>query len=119
MPTHRICRLAELVPDTPRYARIDNIDVFVALHADRVYALQNRCGHAGAALNQGECTDGLIVCPPPMALYHLSDNSRLRKFGELLEGIETLPIRTFPVEIRDGDVFVSIPEISKLESAVG
>lgn len=123
-----LCQLSDLEPDQPRCYRVAGVDVFVVRHADRVFATQNRCGHAGAALNRGEYTDGLIVCPlhgagfrvedgsvewpaiipPPMALYSSSDNPRLRKFGELLETIETLPIRTFPVEIRGDEVLITI-----------
>ncbi len=127
-----LCPLAELDPDRPRRFRVENAgrftDIFVALHDTTVYALQNRCGHASAALHLGECTDGLIVCPlhgaafrldtgavewpaiipPPMGIYRFSDDPRLRKFGELLEAIETLPIQTYPVTIRDGNVYITL-----------
>jgi 3-phenylpropionate/trans-cinnamate dioxygenase ferredoxin subunit len=128
---HHACDAADLIADQPRCVRIENVDVMIVRHADQIYAMQNRCGHAGAALHRGDCTDGLIVCPlhgaafrlatgaiewpaiipPPMATYSHSDDPRLRKFGELLEAIETLPIRTFPVTVRDGAVYVTMPPL--------
>jgi len=124
----RLCSVNDLEHDQPRCYRVEGIDVFVVRHWDQIYAVQNRCGHAGAALNRGTYTDGLIVCPlhgaafrvadgsvewtaiipPPMAGYSSSDNARLREFGELLEAIETLPIRAYPVEVRDEDVLITL-----------
>ncbi len=126
--SYLLCSAADLAPDQPLCVRAAEVDVLVVRHADQIYALQNRCGHASAALHRGDCTDGLIVCPlhgagfrlatgavewpaiipPPMATYSHSDDPRLRKFGELLEAIETLPIRTFPVELRDGMVYATL-----------
>lgn len=124
----RVCSVTELDHDRPRCFRVNGVDVLLIRHWDQVYALENRCGHAGAALHRGTYTDGLIVCglhgaafrvesgavewtailPPPMADYRHSDNPRLREFGELLEGIETLPIRRFAVSIRDDEVLIAL-----------
>ncbi len=125
-----VCPLAELINDQPRCFRIENIDLLVVRHGDSVRAVQNRCGHAGAALHLGDYTDGLIVCPlhgaafqvesgavewtaiipPPMAEYIHSENARIRKFGELLQAIETLPLKTYPVTVKDEAVYVSFAQ---------
>jgi nitrite reductase/ring-hydroxylating ferredoxin subunit len=122
----RVCSVTDLDHDRPRCYRVAGVDVFVVRHWDKVYALENRCGHAGAALHRGVFTDGLIVCPlhgaafrvesgavewtailpPPMSEYAHSENPRLREFGELMEGVETLPIRRFAVEIVGDEVFI-------------
>ncbi len=124
----RVCNVEELAHDQPRCYRVENIDVFVVRHWDKLYALQNRCGHAGAPLHRGVFTDGLIVCPlhgaayrvdsgaiewpsilpPPMAEYSSSDNPRLRQFGELMEAVETLPICAFPVSVEGEEVYVTL-----------
>ena len=128
----RVCNVADLDHDHPRCYRVAGVDVFIVRHWDKIYALENRCGHAGAALHRGVFTDGLIVCglhgaafrvedgaiewtailPPPMSEYSHSDSPRLREFGELLEGIETLPIRSYNVQIVGDEVFISgsLPE---------
>lgn len=124
---YRVCHVDELDHDKPRCFRVNDVDIFVVRHWADIYALENRCGHMGAALHRGEYTDGLIVCglhgaaydvatgqkewdailPPPMAQYSSSDNPRLREFGELIEGVETLDIKRFPVTIDENDdVFI-------------
>lgn len=126
---YRVCHVDELEHDQPRCYRVNGIDLFIVRHWAEIYALENRCGHMGAALHRGEFTDGLIVCalhgaaydvrtgekewdailPPPMAFYSQSDNPRLRQFGELIEGVETLNIKTFPVSVENDEVFLSLP----------
>jgi nitrite reductase/ring-hydroxylating ferredoxin subunit len=129
MTTHaaiRVCRLDELPPGQPRCFRIHEVDVLVVREGERIYAVQNRCGHMSAALHRGEYTDGLIVCPlhgagfrietgvvewdailpPPMSEYSQSENPRLRTFGSLLETVETLPIRTYAAHSDGQDVFI-------------
>lgn len=125
----RVCHVDDLDHDKPRCFRVNNTDIFVVRHWDQIYAIENRCGHMGAALHQGEYTDGLIVCPlhgaayevatgakawdailpPPMAQYSHSENPRIRQFGELMEAIETLPIRAFSVTIEDDLVWIAMP----------
>lgn len=128
MTLHRVCHVEELPHDQPRCYRVNNVDVFVVRHWEKIYALENRCGHAGAALHRGEYTDGLIVCPlhgaafrvetgavewtailpPPMSDYKFSENPRIRQFGELMDQIETLPIKAFPVTIDGEDVYIEM-----------
>lgn len=125
-----VCNLDDLTAGTPRCFRVENQDVLVVLYEGQVYALQNRCGHMSAALHQGDFTDGLIVCglhgagfrvetgeveweaiiPPPISNYRHSDNPRIRKFGDLIEGVETYPLQTYPVEIRENEVYLVMPD---------
>lgn len=129
----RLCNVEDLLHDQPRCYRVEvtdtfHVDVFVVRHWDKIYALENRCGHAGAPLHRGQFTDGLIVCalhgaafrvesgavewtailPPPMSEYSSSDNPRLRQFGELMEAVETLSIKAFPVSVEGDTVFVTL-----------
>jgi nitrite reductase/ring-hydroxylating ferredoxin subunit len=128
MPLFRVCHVDDLPHDQPRCFRVNEQDIFIVRHWEQFYALENRCGHMGAALHRGEYTDGLIVCPlhgaayevatgakawdailpPPMAQYSSSENARLRQFGELMEAIETLPIRALPVTVEGDEVFITL-----------
>jgi nitrite reductase/ring-hydroxylating ferredoxin subunit len=127
----RLCHVDDLDHDKPRCYRAEGVDVFVVRHWAEIYAMENRCGHAGAPLHRGEYTDGLIVCalhgaayrvatgevewtailPPPMSEYSHSDNPRIRQFGELMEAVETLPVKSFPVTVEDDEVFITMQVI--------
>jgi 3-phenylpropionate/trans-cinnamate dioxygenase ferredoxin subunit len=119
----------DLVPKQPRCFSVGGIEVMMVRDGERIYAVQNRCGHMSAALHRGDYTDGLIVCPlhgaafriesgevewpailpPPMSEYSRSENPRIRTFGDLIETIATLPIQTYAVSIEDGEVLIALP----------
>jgi nitrite reductase (NADH) small subunit len=67
---------------------------------DSVRALENACPHRGGPLADGVIGAGIVVCPLHAHRFRLDDGA----------GVDTdLSARTFPVEIRDGLIFVEIP----------
>lgn len=123
-----VCQVQELPIDKPRCFRVEGVDVFVVRTAQGVFALQNRCGHMNAPLHEGDYTDGLVVCglhgagfrvtdggvewdailPPPISEYSTSENERLRRFGKLIESIETHPVHAYPVTVMDEQVMIEM-----------
>jgi nitrite reductase/ring-hydroxylating ferredoxin subunit len=123
-----LCHVEELEHDLPRCYRVNGVDVFIVRHWEKIYAMENRCGHMGAPLHRGDYTDGLIICglhgaaydvetgekawdailPPPMCDYERSENARLRHFGELMAGIETLPLRAFPLKLEGESLYIQL-----------
>ena len=66
---------------------------------DSFFALENACPHQGGPLADGVIGARMVVCPLHAYRFRLADGS----------GIDTeLRARSFPVEIRDGAVFVQI-----------
>lgn len=65
----------------------------------QVYAVDDLCGHLGASLSEGTCTDGVIDC----WLHH-------GKYSAVTGETEKYPargtLRTYPVENRDGELWV-------------
>jgi nitrite reductase [NAD(P)H] small subunit len=66
---------------------------------DSFFALENACPHQGGPLADGVIGAGMVVCPLHAHRFKLADGS----------GMDTeLCARSFPVEIRDGTIFVQI-----------
>ena len=82
-------------------AEIGGIDIAV-VHADddRFYAVRDECSHASIRLSEGEIDGCTLECWLHGSRFDL-------RTGEPsgLPAIE--PVATFPVEIRDGDIYVS------------
>ena len=82
-------------------AEVDGIGVAV-VHADddRFYAVRDECSHAAIALSEGEVDGCTLECWLHGSRFDL-------RTGEPsgLPAVE--PVATFPVEIRDGDIYVS------------
>jgi nitrite reductase/ring-hydroxylating ferredoxin subunit len=73
-----------------------NIAVFA--HEGRVYAIDNRCPHMGFPLSRGTVHDGLLTCHWHHARFDLEGGGTLDPFAD--------NVRTFPVLIEDGSVYV-------------
>jgi nitrite reductase (NADH) small subunit len=69
--------------------------------AGRLYAVENRCPHRGGKLSEGMMAGDQVVCP----MHAFRFDARTGECDQ--EG--TCPVATFPVEERDGAVFVALP----------
>ncbi|MBS1524954.1 MAG: Rieske 2Fe-2S domain-containing protein [Bacteroidetes bacterium] len=66
----------------------------------KVYALSARCPHAGGDLTQGWCKDGKLICPVHRYSFSLETGKGSEGQGDYID--------SYPVEIRDGVVYVGI-----------
>jgi 3-phenylpropionate/trans-cinnamate dioxygenase ferredoxin subunit len=80
---------------------IDGIDVAV-VHADddNFYAVRDECSHAAVPLSEGEIDGCTLECWLHGSRFDL-------RTGEPTGLPATEPVAIFPVEIRDGDIYVS------------
>jgi len=67
-------------------------------HEGEVYAVDNRCPHMGFPLSKGTVEDGLLTCHWHHARFELAEGDTLDIFAD--------DVQTFPVDVRDGDVYV-------------
>ena len=82
-------------------AEIDGVDVAI-VHADddQFYAVRDECSHAAVALSEGEVDGCTLECWLHGSRFDL-------RTGEPSGPPAAEPVATFPVEIRDGDIYVS------------
>jgi len=95
----RACALAELRDDEALGVTVGAYDVAIARDGDEVFALQDLCSHAAVALSEGEVEDCTVECWLHGSRFDL-------RTGKPTGLPATEPVTTFPVEVRDGDVFV-------------
>ena len=101
MSAQRACRLDEVPGDEGLAVVVDGIDVVVARDGDEVYAMQDLCSHAAVALSEGEVAGGVIECWLHGSCFDL-------RSGKPTGLPATEPVSTFPVEVRDGEVYVDV-----------
>ncbi len=95
-----------------------NDQVIVLVHHEgRIYALDNRCPHMGFPLDKGSVADGILTCHWHHARFDLCTGGSFDLWAD--------DTPRFPVEVRDGDVYVdatphrSTPAQLKERLAVG
>ena len=73
--------------------------VAIAREGEEFFALQDECSHAAVPLSEGEVSDCTIECWLHGSTFDL-------RTGKPTVLPATEPVATFPVELRDGDVYV-------------
>jgi nitrite reductase/ring-hydroxylating ferredoxin subunit len=67
------------------------------------YALDNSCTHAGGPLGDTRLrTECILECPWHNSAFDI-------RTGEVLQGPARKAVKTYPVKVEDGKVFISIP----------
>jgi 3-phenylpropionate/trans-cinnamate dioxygenase ferredoxin component len=98
-----------VVDETPHGA------LAVGISAGKPFALSNRCRHLFASLGEGQVTDdGCLECPWHAARYDVGTGKMVRgpqgAFRPLAGVVKAttgaIPLKTFPVEMRDGAVWL-------------
>jgi nitrite reductase/ring-hydroxylating ferredoxin subunit len=69
-------------------------------HDGSVHAVDNRCPHMGFPLHRGSVRDGILTCHWHHARFDLESGGTFDQFAD--------EARVFPVEIRDGEVWVDL-----------
>ena len=94
----------ELVDGQMRGVQVEKRALLVARVADRHFAIDDWCNHGGCLLSGGRLEEGIVICPCHEVGFDVT-TGRLATQPILCEDQQT-----FPVEIRDGQVFVELPD---------
>ena len=101
MSFERVGPAAELAKGSVITTELDGVEIAV-VHADddQFYAVRDECSHAAVALSEGEVDGCALECWLHGSRFDL-------RTGQPSGLPATEPVATFPVEIRDGDIYVS------------
>ncbi|MGH8127533.1 MAG: Rieske (2Fe-2S) protein [Gammaproteobacteria bacterium] len=95
-----VCGVDEIEPGGYRTIWIDDDEVAIIKCEGNVYAIQDVCTHDGGELTGGTIEGCEIECPRHGARFDIHT-------GAVLCPPAYEPIHTYPVEIRDGRIFVN------------
>ncbi|MEV4137690.1 non-heme iron oxygenase ferredoxin subunit [Dactylosporangium sp. NPDC049742] len=98
----RVCAAAEVGKGTVRQVEVDGTEIAL-VHADddNFYAVYDECSHAAVALSEGEVEGCTLECWLHGSRFDL-------RTGEPTGLPATEPVPVYPVEIRDGDVYIDL-----------
>ncbi len=98
----RVCSTEDVPKGTAISADIGGVQVaIVHAHDDNFYAIYDECSHEQVALSEGEIEDCTLECWLHGSPFDL-------RTGEPLCLPATEPLPVYPVEVRDGDIYVDI-----------
>lgn len=110
---------AEVLPGGMKAVTLAGREIVLCNCGGVFYAVERACGHANARLERGALTGWVLTCPLHYAQFDI-------RSGEALSGpapkapasrhpdpadpaLATRSLRTYPVEARDGSVYVDLP----------
>ena len=82
--------------------------IAVVYHDGKVYAVDNRCPHMGFPLDRGSVSGGILTCHWHHARFDLSSGGTFNPFAD--------DVRSFPVSVIDGEVWVDPRPVERNEA---
>ncbi|MEG4171038.1 MULTISPECIES: Rieske (2Fe-2S) protein [unclassified Microcoleus] len=98
----RAAKLAEVETKGSLLVNLEKHTIALFYSNDRVYAIDNRCPHMGFPLNGSTCKDGIVTCPWHYARFDVASGGTFDSWAD--------DVRSFPAEIRDGEVWVNLAQ---------
>jgi len=96
----RAARLDELRAAGRVSVQLDGHTLVLFVCGETVGAGDNRCPHMGFPLDRGTVHDGILTCHWHHARFDLASGGTFDQFAD--------DVRVFPVEVRDGEVWVDV-----------
>jgi nitrite reductase/ring-hydroxylating ferredoxin subunit len=96
----RAARLEDVRTAGSISVRVAGHSLALFFHDGRVHAVDNRCPHMGFPLHRGTLQDGILTCHWHHARFDLESGGTFDQFAD--------EARVFPVEVRDGEVWVEL-----------
>ncbi|OLO39369.1 (2Fe-2S)-binding protein [Alkalihalophilus pseudofirmus] len=100
-----VCSEKELKDQGVKVVKGGKHGIAVIYHDNSIYAVDNRCPHLGFPLHMGSSCDGILTCHWHHARFDLKSGGTLDPWAD--------DVPTYPVEIKDGDVWITPEPINK------
>jgi nitrite reductase/ring-hydroxylating ferredoxin subunit len=97
----RVARLDDLPAGQGYAVEVDGEEIALFKVGDRVYATSNICSHAFAFLSEGTLEGPVVTCPRHGGQFDV-------RTGQALRLPAVSPIATYPVALKDGEVWVEV-----------
>jgi nitrite reductase (NADH) small subunit len=81
-------------------------DIALFHTSGQIYAIHDRCPHAGASLSGGAIEDGAVICPWHYWCFHLHDGTMCNN--------PKLKVATYPVQVQDGVISVEVQRVFRV-----
>ena len=96
----RVADLKDVPEGTPKAVKVEGRSIALFQHQGSVYATDNQCPHMGYPLTRGRVRNGVLTCDWHGWSYDMKGG------GCFTGGCDDLD--TFPVEVRDGAIYIDV-----------
>jgi nitrite reductase/ring-hydroxylating ferredoxin subunit len=93
-------RFSDVPAEGSKVVTLEGHGIVLFNHEGTIHALDNRCPHMGFPLHRGTLRNGILTCEWHHARFDLCSGGTFDVFAD--------DARTFPVDVRDGQIFVDV-----------
>ena len=93
----------DIMQNASKVFNIDDKEIALFYCEGKFYAIDDLCSHSEASLSEGEVYDCKVECPLHGAEFDLNT-------GEAVTLPATKPVKTYPVYIEDGHLYIEMNE---------
>lgn len=98
-----VCRTSDVPNNSVKFYMVDGRSVALYNIDGAVYATDDECTHGAASLSEGTLDGDVIECPLHFGAFHIPS-------GKPIAAPCSVPIRTYRVDIVDGEILVNLDE---------
>ncbi len=98
----RVAQISDLEAKGYLLVRVEGQTIALFRHKERIYAVDNRCPHMGFPLHQGSVSNCILTCHWHHARFDLESGGTFDPWAD--------DIRSFPVQIRAGEVWLDLTD---------
>lgn len=96
-----VASAADVIEGEPLAVQVKGVPIALFRIGEGVFALHDLCSHGAARLSDGFVENGCVECPLHQGLIRIAT-------GESASAPITLPVKTYPVRLMDGQVEVEL-----------
>jgi nitrite reductase/ring-hydroxylating ferredoxin subunit len=96
----KVCHINDLPEKSAKVVMVHDIPIAVFNVEGKIFAWDNRCPHRGASLADGYIIDKTVQCKFHLWIFDIKKECAMAN--------ESIKLKSFPVEIREGEIFLKI-----------
>jgi len=96
----KVADIKDVIEGTPKAVKVEGRSIALFQHQGNIYATDNQCPHMGYPLTRGRVRNGVLTCDWHGWSYDMKGG------GCFTGGCDDLD--TFPVEVRDGAIYLDV-----------
>jgi nitrite reductase/ring-hydroxylating ferredoxin subunit len=124
----KVAKVGDVLPGGMMMVQAQGLDIVLCNSEGTFYALERRCGHMSAPLEQGTLNGYILTCPMHSAQFSVVTGEAINAaiprerlppkldgpaaipayLAKLMEKVKTMDVRSYPVSIEGDDVYIDV-----------
>ena len=97
----RVAGIGDISENSSLCVSAEGLELSLFYVNGKYFVTANACPHAGGPLCEGSIETDVITCPWHGSKFNIET-------GEVMNGPASVAVKTYPTEVRDGDIYITL-----------